>query len=939
MLARERLRCGAPGVRGFRSALPARVILGLWGLLVWGAPAGDAAEPGAPPQAAETLIREWTFDRDGDPQGWQANGHLRDVTVANGVWSARAIGSDPILELRPRLEFKASPWQVIEVRLRADRDGTAEFFWSGTAQGRYGGFSQDKTTRFPVRGDGTMRTYRLMPGWHPEGRIVRLRFDVYDGAQFAIDHIRIRELAMPQAAERPQFDFRQDSQGWQVVEETDMRLLLAPPMRVEAARNSWVSLQMSLASGTGDAAGQSRATLIFATEAEPGLHRFTFPVDADGRDHIYNLDLLDAAHWRGSVIALGLRAPDGAALPQLRWLKVGDQPAGPAQLVIRSLTIEEALPRAGRPVTLTAVLANTGGETATNVRATLTLSGARAMTPAELAVDRLGFDEEAVRSWTIQAEAPGPKEFRLRLTGSGTAAVEATARAQFTPPPSIAAAGYVPEPAPVRGPFEVGAYYFPGWKSAGQWHPIRGFPERRPMLGWYREGDPEVADWHIKWAVEHGITFFAYDWYWSQGARQLEHGLHDGYFKARYRHLLKFCLLWANHNAPHTSSHDDCLAVTRHWIEHYFRRPEHLTVGGKPVMIIFSPHRLTEDLGSDGVHRAFDAMRAECRRAGLPGLHLVACVSDAGQARQAAREGYDAITAYNWPHLGMEGNGPFAPFAGLLDGYRRHWAHLAEQSPIPLSPLPVCGGWDSRPWHGENNLVRFGRTPALFRQHLEDAKAVLIKGGPRRTNGPALVLVEAWNEWGEGSYIEPHQEFGFGYLDAIRRVFTEAPDDHVDLAPADVGLGPYDVLVPAVQTAWGFETDDNGWGNTMDLTDVQAAGGVLAARSTGNDPAFFGPPLQAPAARFASVAVRMRLSPITVGAIQDSAQLFWRTRRLAESEATSARFPVTVDGQWHDYRISVAQNPRWRGVITRLRLDPCNRSGVRIELDSIRLGD
>jgi len=94
---------------------------------------------------------------------------------------------------------------------------------------------------------------------------------------------------------------------------------------------------------------------------------------------------------------------------------------------------------------------------------------------------------------------------------------------------------YVPEPKPVRGKYEVGVYYFPGWKTWSQWLPILPFPERKPVLGWYREGDPEVADWHIKWAVEHGITFFAYDWYWERGARRLEHALHDGYMKARYR--------------------------------------------------------------------------------------------------------------------------------------------------------------------------------------------------------------------------------------------------------------------------------------------------------------------------------------------------------------------------------------------------------------------
>ncbi len=72
----------------------------------------------------------------------------------------------------------------------------------------------------------------------------------------------------------------------------------------------------------------------------------------------------------------------------------------------------------------------------------------------------------------------------------------------------------------MRGPYEVGAYYFPGWHDASRWQPLQRFPERRPVLGWYREGDPEVADWQIKWAVEHGITFFAYDWYWSRRARE-----------------------------------------------------------------------------------------------------------------------------------------------------------------------------------------------------------------------------------------------------------------------------------------------------------------------------------------------------------------------------------------------------------------------------------
>jgi uncharacterized repeat protein (TIGR01451 family) len=902
-----------------------------------------AADPAPAPTAPGKTLVEWTFDRPGDLQGWQPNADLKDVTVTNGVLSARAVGSDPILVLNAPLAWPASPWQGIEVRLKADRDGECEVFWSNTPQGRFGGFTQEKTTRFNVRGDGQWRTYRVLPFWHPEGQIVRLRLDVYDGATFALDSLRLLELAMPAAVTNANFDFAQGAQAWRPIGPGSLTpgpnglqasfqgaedFLLAPPVRINADEDTFLTVRM--AAGKGD-----HGTILFATEDRHGLHRLTFPITADAGEHTYNVDLLGVPDWRGRVVALGFRPSDASAAARVRWLKVSPEPQGAPQLEVVSFAVAEALPRAGLPATLTALLANTGGQTATNVQCQITLpAGAKVVATHPPASATLAFDERLEWSWQIEIPSPLIGTATVRVSAGNAPPVEAPTALAFTARPNVAQADYVPEPKPVRGATEVGVYYFPGWNRWSQWQPIQDFPERKPVLGWYREGDPAVADWQIKWAVEHGITFFAYDWYWSQGARQLEHGLHDAFFKARYRHLLKFCLLWANHNPPRSSSPEDCLAVTRYWIANYFRRPEHLMLDGKPVVIIFSTDRLTSDLGSANVKRAFEAMRAECRQAGLAGLYLIACVGNAGQARQAAEEGYDAVTAYNWPGLGLASGEKRGPFDTLLEGYRRNWQHILEQAPIPLL-LPVCGGWDSRPWHGDNNLVRYGRTPDLFKRHLLDAKALL------QTNRPSpvanAILIEAWNEWGEGSYLEPHKEFGFGYLDAIRQVFTEAPREHTDLAPADVGLGPYELpRDPGFQTAWDFDRGDEGWGATMQMTDVRATAGVLAARTTGNDPAFFGPPMQARASDFSAVIVRMKLQPADGQPFTDMAQFFWRTSRLPESEASSIRFNVTGDGQWHDYRLPVAENRRWRGVVTRLRLDPGARPGVRVELDAIR---
>lgn len=896
-----------------------------------------AASLGAAP------VAEWVFDQPGNLRGWAPNGQLKDVAVTNGALACQATGSDPILDHRGKLDFKATPFQQIEVRLKADRDGEAEFFWTGTTNGKFGGLDQKKTTDFKVIGDGQWHTYRLLPFWQAEGRIVRLRFDVYDGTRFAVEFIRITDLAASSATVPPDFDFTKGTQGWQALGDATVQagadglrvtttgadgIAMAPPLRVASDEQAIVSIRMAVDQGR-------RGTLCFATDAGPGLQRHSFPIEGDGQEHTYNIDLLAAKNWRGHVVALGLEPSEvPGARARVRWLKVSDLPQGPAQLQVSSFAPAEALPRAGLPATLEARVANHGGAPAANLRATLTLpDGVKAVAVAQ--PGGLGVGEAADFSWKLDAPKPVSGEAVVSLTADGADGVSARTALAFTPRIAVPRTGHVPEPGPVRGPFEVGAYYYPGWHTPERWQRLQGFPERRPVLGRYREGDPEVADWQIKWAVEHGITFFVYDWYWSQGARHLEHGLHDAYFKSRYHHLLKFCLLWANHNPPKTSSLEDCRAVARYWIENYFRRPEHLTVEGKPVMIIFSPHRLSDDLGSGRVREALDAMRAECLGAGLPGLHLVACVGNAGQAKQCAAEGYDAVTAYNWPGLGRTTEDLYAPFETLVPAYRRNWESIRAGSPIPLAPLPVCGGWDSRPWHGDNNLVRYGRTPELFKRHLQDAKEFLLQPESR---GSKLVLVEAWNEWGEGSYIEPHREFGFGYLDAIREVFTGAPAPHDDVTPADAGLGPYDLPPPAPpRTAWDFAQGDAGWTHVMGLDGVSVAQGVLAGRTTGRDPAFFSPDLQASAPKFSSVAVRMKLARADGTPFTDQAQLFWRTSRQPEGEASSERFSVTGDGQWHDYSIPVAGNRRWRGIITGLRLDPCSQTGVRVEVQSIRL--
>ncbi|MBC7289545.1 MAG: glycoside hydrolase family 99-like domain-containing protein, partial [Armatimonadetes bacterium] len=441
------------------------------------------------------------------------------------------------------------------------------------------------------------------------------------------------------------------------------------------------------------------------------------------------------------------------------------EPIGQPEIEITRLLIDDALPRAGRPCHVLAQVENRGGGVLKNLQAELRVPDATTFANGSAAVQQipeLDYYEPAFVEWKIVPARPG--QLRLTVRVSGESSAEATATENILPPLSLPASAYVPEPQPVASDYDIGVYYFPGWWSWDRWQPIVGYPERKPVLGWYKEGLPEVADWHIKFAVEHGVKFFCYDWYWDRGSIRLEHALHDGFFNARYRHLMKFCLLWANHD-PTVHTPEDNARVCQYWIDNYFKRREYYKINGRPLLVIFSIWQMQRDLGIEGARKAIELWHQMTREAGV-GEVLVAGCGRPGEVLQKMKDmGFDAVTGYNWPSCGVPAGRNFVPYIEVArKQFDLWWTPMAQQNLMPVI-APTSPGWDARPWHGSRAFVLTDRTPEAFEEHLRLAKRFIDETGQ-----PKVLLVEAWNEFGEGSYCEPHKEFGFGHLDAIRRV-------------------------------------------------------------------------------------------------------------------------------------------------------------------------
>jgi hypothetical protein len=797
------------------------------------------------------------------------------------------------------------------------------------------------------------------------------------GLRGAIDYLKIYRRALP-AAEIirraygiqpdarqpgravPVFEFAQaaDALGWTpgagatarvaggqlaVSSAAGRGLALHKGLQADVEKRDFLSLRMATDAG-------SRGEVVFVTTR--GAGRIPFETRADGKPHAYVLEPWTWPGWGGTLLALGVvPAEVPGATARIDYLRVTEEPAAEPELRITGVFSESTLPRAGRPETIVARVRNLGGPAAGLDVALDVPDGVAIDGPASQPIARLGHLEQRSVAWRVKSARPVSGDFRAAVRGAGDAAASQTIA--LTAPPGLAKAAYVPRPIPARtGKYTLWTHYCPLWKEGTHlgWKAIEPWPERKPVLGWYNEGEPEVADWHIKMMLDHGISGMVYCWYRTNKnapvKQSLGHAIHDGLLKAKYLPMIRFSIMWENGCGQGCGSAEDLVDnLLPFWIENYFANPSYLRVDGKPVLYVWVPSNLTRDLGgSETVRKTFDRMRAICRARGLGGLHLVGCIgSQDGQAiRRMADEGWDASSAYGnqWRQpAAVRTVGDFvgAPYEGFVAQQEEIWRFKQKLGLLPDIPSAMMG-WDSRPWK-ETPFFWSENTPEKFRDLCLRAKKVLDSGGGSGPDRNTLIFC-CWNEFGEGHYIEPTRGYGYAYLDAIREVFCDGPKEHVDLAPEDVGLGPYDSWHQRARTASAVAVKEPAWSGdalaawtgAMGIQGLRVEGGTLRFTTTTNDPALASPVLKLRASRYSKLVVEMRASQA------GSAQVFWTTTSMpGVSEPASAHAQVPADGRFHRVVFDFGKNELWGGCLTGMRFDPAGADGVSIEVQAIRL--
>ena len=267
----------------------------------------------------------------------------------------------------------------------------------------------------------------------------------------------------------------------------------------------------------------------------------------------------------------------------------------------------------------------------------------------------------------------------------------------------------------------------------GEWQTVKAMTHkgykgcrwpRIPAWGYENEADSTVMEKQIDCATSYGVNVFIYDWYWYDNRPFLENCLNDGFLKAKNNNKMKFCLMWANHDATHLwdkrNSDNDLSTVI--WsgvvtpkiyseicdrtIDKYFKKENYYCIDGCPVYMIFDIDNFIRSFGtSDECKKGIEEFRQKTIDAGFKGLHLQFVhwrdrvfnwlKNEDSQKGVSSAEMYeflgaDSVTSYNWGcSTDLDGD-----FTDVTNNYIEAIKKETEMLNIPFYPN-LSVGWDN----------------------------------------------------------------------------------------------------------------------------------------------------------------------------------------------------------------------------------------------------
>ena len=338
---------------------------------------------------------------------------------------------------------------------------------------------------------------------------------------------------------------------------------------------------------------------------------------------------------------------------------------------------------------------------------------------------------------------------------------------------------YLPQFHPIPENDEWWGKGFTEWANVSRTVPqfIGHYQPRLPAeLGFYDLRIPEVQKRQIELAKQYGVYGFCFHFYWFNGKTLLERPIKQ--FAENFD--FPFCINWANENwtrrwdgrdneiliAQKHSPEDDIAFIE--YISRYLRNEKYIRIQSKPLLMIYRPALLPNPKATG------ERWRKWCLNNGIGEIYLAAVRSF--DEVDPVSIGFDAVVEFP-PHalpfkdISSQFNLINPKYKGVITDYEGAMEFYVDSVKPPYKKFRgIIPGWDNEARIPGRGKVIANSSPSNFKQWLKT-----LLNFTRDNFGPdeRLIFINAWNEWGEGAYLEPDRRYGYAYLQAVADALIE----------------------------------------------------------------------------------------------------------------------------------------------------------------------
>nr|WP_297937339.1 glycoside hydrolase family 99-like domain-containing protein [uncultured Lachnoclostridium sp.] len=248
---------------------------------------------------------------------------------------------------------------------------------------------------------------------------------------------------------------------------------------------------------------------------------------------------------------------------------------------------------------------------------------------------------------------------------------------------------------------------------------------------------------------------------------------------------IEYCFCWANESWVTTWHGNEPSTILKQtygpeseWLAHikylktFFDDSRYSRINSRPVLYIYKPNEIPN------YEKMIDFWNNYLEQHGEKPIYIVEYICSKNTCLSSKKS--DAVVEFEplnttFFDLGIfnKARRAFCKITKQIDfqSYDKLWNAILKRKRT-YEGKPIIRGcfvaWDNSPRKERNSMIVQGSTPEKFESYLRQLVHM-----HRKDVSEELIVINAWNEWSEGAFLEPSEENGFKYLEAVKRVFDE----------------------------------------------------------------------------------------------------------------------------------------------------------------------